>query len=225
LYTKLLGFLFHSCFHTQCQRNSVRRTKRNVYGGIFHELFDVHCPKIEADFREYRGGIPLEGEFPGNLGKKASFPRIIGKFSLQRTSPPILSEICFVFGTVWQLRMSCSSKLCLDEVADTRTRQVNSEEELQATWLLTRTSCQRDESLGGEACFAQREELKDGRALLYHLFLAVNCPVGTFYNVVSQECVTCPTGSYQDQEAQVARQYYFTSAPGSVAKELFFQKT
>ncbi len=41
-----------------------------MYGGIFHELFDVHCPKIEADFREYRGGIPLEGEFSGNSRKE-----------------------------------------------------------------------------------------------------------------------------------------------------------
>ncbi len=46
-------------------------------------------------------------------------------------------------------------------------------------------------------------------------FVAVNCPVGTFYNVVSQRCVTCPAGSYQDQEAQVQYLLLYTGSSGN----------
>ena len=31
----------------------------------------------------------------------------------------------------------------------------------------------------------------------------VNCPVGTFFNIVSKECSPCTAGSYQPEEAQV----------------------
>ena len=31
----------------------------------------------------------------------------------------------------------------------------------------------------------------------------VNCPVGTFFNIVSKECSLCLAGSYQPDEAQV----------------------
>jgi hypothetical protein len=34
-------------------------------------------------------------------GNDTWFPRITGKFPLQGTSSPIISEINFVFGTVW----------------------------------------------------------------------------------------------------------------------------
>ena len=29
----------------------------------------------------------------------------------------------------------------------------------------------------------------------------MNCPVGTFFNVVSGECEPCPEGSYQPEES------------------------
>ena len=32
---------------------------------------------------------------------------------------------------------------------------------------------------------------------------SVNCPVGTFFNIVSKECIPCSAGSYQPEEAQV----------------------
>ena len=33
-------------------------------------------------------------------------------------------------------------------------------------------------------------------------FHSVNCPVGTFFNIVSKECIPCSAGSYQPKEAQ-----------------------
>ena len=35
--------------------------------------------------------------------------------------------------------------------------------------------------------------------------VSVNCPVGTFFNIVSKECIPCSAGSYQPEEAQVPR--------------------
>ncbi len=60
----------------------------------------VHCPKNKADFREYKGGILLEGKFSSNPWKYDLFPRITGKFSLQETSSSLPKEICQIFGTV-----------------------------------------------------------------------------------------------------------------------------
>jgi hypothetical protein len=60
----------------------------------------VQCPKNKADFREYKGGILLEGKFSSNPWKYDLFPRIAGKFSLQETSSSLPKEICQIFGTV-----------------------------------------------------------------------------------------------------------------------------
>ena len=35
-----------------------------------------------------------------------------------------------------------------------------------------------------------------------NFFISVNCPVGTFFNLVSRDCVPCGAGSYQPREAQ-----------------------
>ena len=35
------------------------------------------------------------------------------------------------------------------------------------------------------------------------LIMLVNCPVGTFFNIVTRECSPCTAGSYQPVEAQV----------------------
>ena len=37
------------------------------------------------------------------------------------------------------------------------------------------------------------------------LSILVNCPVGTFFNIVTRTCSPCTAGSYQDQEAQVCK--------------------
>lgn len=34
------------------------------------------------------------------------------------------------------------------------------------------------------------------------LFCLVNCPIGTYYNVIDITCVSCSVGFYQDLEAQ-----------------------
>ena len=34
------------------------------------------------------------------------------------------------------------------------------------------------------------------------LFIPVNCPVGTFFNILSRDCVPCGLGSYQPREGQ-----------------------
>ena len=39
-----------------------------------------------------------------------------------------------------------------------------------------------------------------------YLSILVNCPVGTFFNIVTRTCSPCTSGSYQDQEAQVCKQ-------------------
>ena len=52
-------------------------------------------------------------------------------------------------------------------------------------------------------------ELSDWNVLqswlnLYHIIInSVNCPIGTFFNVVTKSCSPCAAGSYQDNEAQV----------------------
>ena len=35
---------------------------------------------------------------------------------------------------------------------------------------------------------------------MYVSFSTVNCPIGTFFNVVSQECSSCSVGTYQPDE-------------------------
>ena len=42
----------------------------------------------------------------------------------------------------------------------------------------------------------------------------VNCPVGTFFNIVSKECSLCLAGSYQPDEAQVKQ--FFDSKKGPI---------
>ena len=39
--------------------------------------------------------------------------------------------------------------------------------------------------------------------MIFFVFIAVKCPVGTFFNVIHRECQSCPQGSYQPQEGQV----------------------
>ena len=35
----------------------------------------------------------------------------------------------------------------------------------------------------------------------------VNCPIGSFFNVVEKICELCPQGSYQSEEAQMACEF------------------
>jgi hypothetical protein len=41
--------------------------------------------------------VPWRGSFTAVLGNETSFPGITGKFSLQETSLPVMSEICQIF--------------------------------------------------------------------------------------------------------------------------------
>ena len=42
------------------------------------------------------------------------------------------------------------------------------------------------------------------KRLCYLFVLLVNCPVGTYFDLVSSDCRSCETGFYQDAEAQLS---------------------
>ncbi len=65
-------------------------------------------PSVGAKQGLLKGPRVLERKFPVILGNEASFRRITGKFSVQRASSPILSEICRVFGTLHILHANSS---------------------------------------------------------------------------------------------------------------------
>ncbi len=69
-----------------------------VYSSAQHPA--PHCPKITSDFQEYRGGSPLEGKFPDNFRKLGILSSVCWEISPTEDFLLILSEICFVFGTV-----------------------------------------------------------------------------------------------------------------------------
>jgi hypothetical protein len=60
-------------------------------------------PEIKQISESIGEEFPCRGNFSVIPGHKALLPRVTGKFPLQETSSPILSEICLVFGTVYCL--------------------------------------------------------------------------------------------------------------------------
>ncbi len=55
----------------------------------FNKRWWVHCPKNKADFRENKGGSPLEGKFSSNPWKmKTTFLELLGNFP-HKGLPPL----------------------------------------------------------------------------------------------------------------------------------------
>jgi hypothetical protein len=61
------------------QQQAQRESLKNV-----EQTWFVHCPKNLADFRNNKGGSPLEGKFPGNSRKHG----IISSDCWEKISPP-----------------------------------------------------------------------------------------------------------------------------------------